>query len=222
MIAYLSYHLKKQTFWDIYLQDNFPELTIRSVQESTNLLWVKLVLMLCGTCTQRMCLWGVKLYNPSVGLDMSCRMHSYYRHHCWRQYQNKNTHIHQSWNCTNGHQYPLHLFIHELQCIDWILPSLQMISDPQIHSMQICGSFFTHHIWHELLTDLWGANDHIVYKMRFKDVQVLHQSIDEDWDDGCMYSQMWHPRMAQQSISWGQCAHNNCCVVQAESKDMPL
>ena len=31
MIAYLAYHLKKQTFWDIYFLDDFPDLTIKSV-----------------------------------------------------------------------------------------------------------------------------------------------------------------------------------------------
>lgn len=38
MIAYLAYHLKKQTFRDIYLLDDFPDLTIESVRESTNLM----------------------------------------------------------------------------------------------------------------------------------------------------------------------------------------
>ena len=38
MIAYLAYHLKKQTFQDIYLLDDFPDLTIKLVWESMNLM----------------------------------------------------------------------------------------------------------------------------------------------------------------------------------------
>ena len=109
------------------------------------------------------------------------------RHHCWRHFHDKNAHIHLGRNCVNGHWCPLHLFIHKLEEIDGIFHLLRWCGTCRSACCRFaCFCFHTPHFHMNYLLILsrgMVSSNHVVYEMQLKDVQALHQVIDEDWDD---------------------------------------